>query len=103
MHARNNVIYSWKWKRSRHSPRNKYVANVLQDAGIATLLLDLLTEEEEEIDIQTLNLRFDIDLLAKRLLGATDWLQDKSTTNDLRIGYFGASNRARSFNRRGTK
>lgn len=85
------VLFAHGSGSSRHSPRNKYVANVLQDAGIATLLLDLLTEEEEEVDIQTLHLRFDIDLLAKRLLGATDWLQDKSTTNDLRIGYFGAS------------
>jgi dienelactone hydrolase len=78
---------------SRHSPRNKYVAEVLQDAGIATLLIDLLTEEEEEIDLQTRHLRFDIDLLAKRLIGATDWLKQEQNfqTKDLSIGYFGAS------------
>src|ERR671924_1806011 len=78
---------------SRHSPRNKYVAEVLQDAGIATLLIDLLTEEEEEIDLQTRHLRFDIDLLARRLIGATDWLKREQNlqTEDLSIGYFGAS------------
>ena len=71
----------------RHSPRNKYVAKVLQDAGIATLLIDLLTEEEE-IDLQTRRLRFDIDLLAQRLIEATDWLkQDQNIqTKNLSVG-----------------
>ena len=77
----------------RHSPRNKYVAEVLQDAGIATLLIDLLTEEEEEIDLQTRHLRFDIDLLAQRLIEATDWLKQEQNiqTKDLSVGFFGAS------------
>ena len=76
----------------RHSPRNKYVAKVLQDAGIATLLIDLLTEEEE-IDLQTRRLRFDIDLLAQRLIEATDWLKQEQNiqTKDLSVGFFGAS------------
>jgi putative phosphoribosyl transferase len=79
---------------SRHSPRNKYVAQILQDADIATLLIDLLTEEEEEIDLQTRHLRFDIGLLAQRLIGVTDWLKQgrqNFQTKDLSIGYFGAS------------
>jgi hypothetical protein len=63
------VLFAHGSGSSRHSPRNKYVAQILQDSGIATLLIDLLTEEEEEVDIQTLHLRFDIDLLAQRLLG----------------------------------
>jgi putative phosphoribosyl transferase len=87
------VLFAHGSGSSRHSPRNKYVAKVLQDAEIATLLIDLLTEEEEEIDLQTRHLRFDIDLLAKRLIGATDWLKQEQNfqTKDLSIGYFGAS------------
>ena len=87
------VLFAHGSGSSRHSPRNKYVAKVLQDAGIATLLIDLLTEEEEEIDLQTRHLRFDIDLLSKRLIGATDWLKREQNfqTKDLSIGYFGAS------------
>ncbi|HEY9480315.1 MAG TPA: hypothetical protein VIP79_09500, partial [Gemmatimonadaceae bacterium] len=76
---------------SRHSPRNRYVAGVLQQSGLATLLLDLLTPEEEEVDLRTRQLRFDIDLLAQRLVSATDWLARERETNDLPIGYFGAS------------
>jgi putative phosphoribosyl transferase len=89
--AQGIVLFAHGSGSSRHSPRNKYVAEILQDSGIATLLIDLLTEEEEEVDIQTLLLRFDIDLLAQRLLGATDWLQKESETKNLKIGYFGAS------------
>jgi putative phosphoribosyl transferase len=87
------VLFAHGSGSSRHSPRNKYVAEVLQDAGIATLLIDLLTEEEEEIDLQTRHLRFDIDLLAQRLIGTTDWLMREQNlqTKDLSIGYFGAS------------
>jgi dienelactone hydrolase len=88
--SRGIVLFAHGSGSGRHSPRNKYVAEVLQDAGIATLLIDLLTEEEE-VDIQTLHLRFDIDLLAQRLLGVTDWLQKESETKNLKIGYFGAS------------
>ncbi len=84
------VLFAHGSGSSRHSPRNKYVAQILQDSGIATLLIDLLTEEEE-VDIQTFHLRFDIDLLAQRLLGVTDWLQKESETKNLKIGYFGAS------------
>jgi putative phosphoribosyl transferase len=87
------VLFAHGSGSSRHSPRNKYVAQVLQVAGIATLLIDLLTEEEEEIDLQTRHLRFDIGLLAQRLIGATDWLTEEQNfqIKDLSIGYFGAS------------
>src|SRR5205823_1276079 len=76
---------------SRHSRRNQYVASVLQEGGLATLLLDLLTEAEEEVDLQTRHLRFDIGLLAGRLGEATDWLQHEIPTRRLPVGYFGAS------------
>jgi putative phosphoribosyl transferase len=76
---------------SRHSPRNRYVAEVLQDAGFATLLMDLLTLDEEAVDARTAHLRFDIDLLARRLIAATDWLMQEASTRSLPIGYFGAS------------
>ncbi|MDP3879519.1 MAG: dienelactone hydrolase family protein, partial [Dehalococcoidales bacterium] len=76
---------------SRHSSRNRYVARVLRDAGLATLLFDLLTPEEEAEDLVTGNLRFDINLLARRLAGATDWLQTNEDTRRLKLGYFGAS------------
>jgi len=76
---------------SRHSSRNQYVARVLQEAGIGTLLFDLLTEEEEIVDLQTRHLRFDIGLLAERLMLVTQWVQHASQTRNLRIGYFGAS------------
>jgi dienelactone hydrolase len=76
---------------SRHSPRNRYVAKVLQQGGLATLLLDLLTAGEEQVDQNTGHLRFDISLLAERLLEATDWLRREPETRGLSIGYFGAS------------
>lgn len=76
---------------SRYSPRNKHVAEVLKEAGLATLLFDLLTKEEEIIDLQTAELRFDIDLLSRRLVGATDWAVNNPSTKNLKIGYFGAS------------
>ncbi|HJR48159.1 MAG TPA: dienelactone hydrolase family protein [Nitrososphaeraceae archaeon] len=76
---------------SRHSPRNRYVAQVLNDDGIATLLIDLLTSEEEKIDSVTREHRFNIKLLAKRLLSATDWILQSSRYKSLRLGYFGAS------------
>jgi dienelactone hydrolase len=75
----------------RHSPRNRHVARVLNEAKLATLLIDLLTSQEEEIDRHTARLRFDIDLLARRLMHATDWLTCQPDTRHLRIGYFGAS------------
>ncbi|MDJ0593232.1 MAG: dienelactone hydrolase family protein [Pleurocapsa sp. MO_226.B13] len=85
------VLFAHGSGSSRHSPRNRYVARVLREAGLATLLIDLLTVEEEAIDLRTRHLRFDIDLLATRLVGATDWLLQNSNTRNLRIGYFGAS------------
>ena len=76
---------------SRLSPRNQYVAGVLREAGLGTLLFDLLTAKEESEDEVTGALRFNIDLLAQRLVSATDWLRQEPHTRSLRIGYFGAS------------
>ena len=89
--ARGVVLFAHGSGSGRHSPRNRYVARVLRKAGLATLLIDLLTEEEEEVDLRTRHLRFDIGLLAERLAGATDWLAQDPNTQNLRIGYFGAS------------
>jgi dienelactone hydrolase len=85
------VLFAHGSGSSRHSPRNRYVAGILQNAGLATLLIDLLTSEEEEIDLRTRHLRFDIGLLASRLVGATDWLTQNPNTSQLKVGYFGAS------------
>jgi len=74
---------------SRNSPRNRYVASTLQNAGLGTLLFDLLTMDEERIDERTGQLRFDIGLLADRLAAATDWLAKRA--GNAKIGYFGAS------------
>jgi len=76
---------------SRRSPRNQYVARVLQQGGLGTLLFDLLTTDEERIDVRTAHLRFDIALLAQRLSEATAWLKQDADTRDLQVGYFGAS------------
>lgn len=76
---------------SRNSPRNQYVASELQDAGMATLLFDLLTSEEEELDLRTRRLRFDIGLLAHRTIAALDWLSQQQFSRDLKLGLFGAS------------
>ena len=76
---------------SRHSPRNQFVARALNQAGLATLLFDLLTREEEAVDIYTGRHRFDISLLAKRLVQATRWALAETATRKLRIGYFGSS------------
>jgi len=89
--GRGIVVFAHGSGSSRHSPRNRRVARVLQDAGLATLLMDLLTIEEEAVDIRTAHLRFDIGLLAERLAGATDWLTENDLTQHLNIGYFGAS------------
>jgi putative phosphoribosyl transferase len=85
------VLFAHGSGSSRFSPRNRYVAGVLNDAGLATLLIDLLTAEEERIDERTRHLRFDIDLLAERLVYATDWLLNDPQTKALHIGYFGSS------------
>ncbi len=76
---------------SRHSPRNQYVAEILQEAGMATLLFDLLTAEEEEVDQRTRHLRFDINLLARRTAGVLEWLTLQPYTYGLKTGLFGAS------------
>ena len=76
---------------SRHSPRNQYVAQTLQEGGLATLLFDLLTHQEEEIDQRTRHLRFDIGLLARRTAGALEWLDLQPYVRDLKRGLFGAS------------
>jgi pimeloyl-ACP methyl ester carboxylesterase len=85
------VLFAHGSGSSRHSPRNQYVAGVLQEAGLSTLLIDLLTVPEERVDAYTMHLRFDIELLAQRLAGATDWLVNNQETRHLNIGYFGAS------------
>jgi putative phosphoribosyl transferase len=85
------VLFAHGSGSSRFSPRNRYVARVLQEGGLATLLLDLLTPMEEAIDERTAQLRFDIGFLARRLVSATEWLVNEPATRHLRIGYFGAS------------
>ena len=86
------VLFAHGSGSGRHSRRNRYVAKVLQDAGLGTLLFDLLTEEEEVIDERTRHLRFDIGLLTNRLVAVTDWLvQNRASSNNLNIAYFGAS------------
>ncbi len=85
------VLFAHGSGSSRFSPRNKFVAKQLQDAGIGTLLLDLLTLEEEREEAQTAHLRFNILLLASRLAHATNWVIDNSSTKGLPLGYFGAS------------
>ncbi|MGD9763441.1 MAG: dienelactone hydrolase family protein [Candidatus Binatia bacterium] len=89
--ARGVVVFAHGSGSSRHSPRNRYVAALLNEASLGTLLIDLLTPQEEAIDMRTAHLRFDIGLLAGRLVGATDWLARQPDTRELRIGYFGAS------------
>jgi pimeloyl-ACP methyl ester carboxylesterase len=85
------VLFAHGSGSGRHSPRNRHVARLLNQARLATLLLDLLTAEEEALDEGSADLRFDIGLLATRLTGATDWLAGQENARDLNIGYFGAS------------
>lgn len=85
------VIFAHGSGSGRHSPRNRYVARKLRDAGIGTLLFDLLTEDEEEEDRVTTRLRFDIPLLAMRLAGIAAWFFRQPSAAKLGIGYFGAS------------
>lgn len=89
--ARGVVLFAHGSGSGRHSPRNREVAARLRDASLATLLIDLLTDDEEALDRTTRELRFDIGLLAERLVCITDWLVDTPSTRDLAIGYFGAS------------
>jgi pimeloyl-ACP methyl ester carboxylesterase len=85
------VLFAHGSGSSRHSPRNRYVAQALNEGGLGTLLIDLLTAAEEREDARTGRLRFDIALLAARVVGASDWLARNTATAHLPIGYFGAS------------
>ena len=85
------VLFAHGSGSSRHSPRNQFVARTLKDAGLATLLFDLLTPEEEATDMRTGEHRFNIGLLADRLVHATRWAKRQEQTRDLQIGYFGSS------------
>lgn len=89
--ARGVVLFAHGSGSGRHSPRNIHVAGRLREASFATLLIDLLTRDEEAVDMRTRALRFDIDLLARRLIAAIDWLSSHGSTRDLEIGCFGAS------------
>jgi dienelactone hydrolase len=85
------VLFAHGSGSSRHSPRNQFVAQTIRDAGVGTLLFDLLTPDEEAVDMSTRHLRFDIGLLAQRLVDATNWIKSKPDTSQLKIGYFGSS------------
>src|SRR2546425_10712013 len=90
--AKGLVLFAHGSGSSRHSPRNQFVARTLNDAGLATLLFDLLTPEEESVDLYTRQHRFNIGLLAERLVYATKWAkQQQKQAADLRVGYFGSS------------
>jgi len=89
--ARGIVAFAHGSGSSRHSSRNRFVASELNRAGLATLLFDLLTPEEEEVDLRTHHLRFNIPLLAQRVVGAVDWIRRESDLMDLNVGLFGAS------------
>ena len=89
--ARGVVLFAHGSGSSRHSPRNRFVAEALREGALATLLLDLLSPEEEAADARTRQLRFDIALLAERLVGAIDWLAHQAAARGLPVGLFGAS------------
>jgi pimeloyl-ACP methyl ester carboxylesterase len=89
--AKGVVLFAHGSGSSRHSPRNQYVAGVIRDLGVGTLLFDLLTSEEESVDVITRHLRFDIELLTKRLTGAARWIENEPDTRRLRVGLFGSS------------
>lgn len=91
VNARGLVIFAHGSGSSRFSSRNRFVAGELQRAGFATLLLDLLTAREEEVDLRTRHLRFDIGLLASRLVEATNWASEAAEVKALKPAYFGAS------------
>ena len=90
-HAIGLVLFAHGSGSSRHSPRNRRVAEILNRGRIGTMLTDLLTEDEEQIDIDTAELRFDIPLLGRRVAAITDWIGGQSSLNSLGLGYFGAS------------
>ncbi len=85
------VVFAHGSGSGRHSPRNRHVADVLNQGGIATILVDLLTEQEEAVDIETSELRFDIGLLARRVMAISDWVGEQPPLRKLGLGYFGAS------------
>jgi len=85
------VLFAHGSGSSRHSPRNQFVARMLREAGVATLLFDLMTAEEEQAEAKTRHLRFDVPFLAKRLAAVTQWALDKATMRDISLGYFGSS------------
>jgi putative phosphoribosyl transferase len=85
------VLFAHGSGSSRHSPRNQFVARTLNNAGLATLLFDLLTQKEEAIDMHSREHRFNIGMLAERLVHATKWTKQQEQTRGLRIGYFGSS------------
>ena len=89
--AKGVVLFAHGSGSSRFSPRNRFVAQALNDTGLATLLIDLLSPTEEAIDSRTGSLRFDIRLLAKRVVAAIDWLGQNGQTRDIAVGCFGAS------------
>jgi pimeloyl-ACP methyl ester carboxylesterase len=89
--AQGVVLFAHGSGSGRYSPRNRYVASELNSAGLATVLVDLLTAQEERIDARTYELRFDIDLLSERLAALTDWLARDERTAELGVGLFGAS------------
>lgn len=85
------IVFAHGSGSGRHSPRNQSVARSINEGHLATLLLDLLTPEEEEIDLVTRHLRFDVQLLARRLEEASHYLESEKETKSLKIGYFGSS------------
>ena len=87
--AQGVVLFAHGSGSSRHSPRNQFVARTIRESGVGTLLFDLLTREEETVDLHTAQLRFDIGLLATRLIDATHWI--KGELDYLKVGYFGSS------------
>lgn len=89
--AKGVVVFAHGSGSSRHSPRNRYVADILNAGSLGTLLIDLLTAGEQEVDRQTGQLRFDIPFLANRLVAITQWLREQPQVDGLKIGYFGAS------------
>ncbi len=89
--ARGLVLFAHGSGSSRHSPRNRFVGQALQSSGLGTVLFDLLTEDEERQEAYTRHLRFNVNLLAERLLRAADWLEEQEEAEGLRMGFFGSS------------
>lgn len=90
------IVFAHGSGSSRLSPRNQFVADSLNEKNLATLLIDLLTDDEEKVDALTHEFRFDIHLLTERLIAVTDWLYQEKAAKDLSLGYFGSSTGAAS-------